>query len=112
LFAVICVAAVVVIAAIVLWARSTTQPMEGQAAAETVLEAEGERALRRSGASRLYFRYSGLDRHHGRLSYVEASAPAKTEFIEGLSCEAAYVAAGRGTCLSAARGVITTYTAL
>jgi hypothetical protein len=60
---------------------------------------------------RVFFRYNGVDSHYGKLAYVEPSQSMTPRFVDELSCEVAYVASDRGICLSARRGVVTTYTA-
>lgn len=57
---------------------------------------------------RVYFRHTGLDSHYGQLAFVDGPGGVR-QFAEGLSCEVAYVGGGRGICLVAKRGVITTY---
>lgn len=61
---------------------------------------------------RIYFRYTGLDSHHGKLAYVEPARSPQPHFVDHLSCEVVYVAGGRGICLTAKRGVFTTYAAV
>ena len=57
---------------------------------------------------RVFFRYTGLDIHYGKLAYVDGPKGA-VQFAEPLSCEVAYVGGGKGICLTAKRGVVTTY---
>jgi dipeptidyl aminopeptidase/acylaminoacyl peptidase len=59
----------------------------------------------------IYFRYTGLDPHYGKLARVRLAGNAKPEFFDAFDCEVVHVAGHRGLCLSARRGVITTYTA-
>lgn len=61
--------------------------------------------------TRVYFRYNGVDTHYGKLAYVSPEKPDAPTFVDSLSCEVVYVAGGEGICLSAKRGVITTYSA-
>ena len=65
---------------------------------------------RRLDAERLYFRYTGMGPNYGRLAFLDEGAT-HAEFHRDLSCEAVHAAGGRGLCLSADRGVVTTYTA-
>lgn len=57
---------------------------------------------------RLFHRYTGLDGNYGKLAYQVGN---ERRYVETLSCDVAYVAGGRGICLMAKRGVITTYSA-
>ena len=59
----------------------------------------------------IYFRYTGLDAHYGKLARVRLTGNAGPEFFDTLDCEVVHVAGRRGLCLSAERGVITTYKA-
>lgn len=61
-------------------------------------------------AERLYFRSTGIGQNYGRLAYLDAET-SQAKFHQNLSCEAVHASNGRGFCLSADRGVITTYTA-
>ncbi len=60
---------------------------------------------------RIFFRYAGVDENYGKLAVVDYSALGAPRFIDGLSCEAVYFAGGNGICLTADRGVFTTYAA-
>jgi hypothetical protein len=60
---------------------------------------------------RLVYRYNGVDSHYGKLAYVDPAQSPQPQFVDSMSCEVAYVAGGRGICLSANRGVLTTYAA-
>ena len=55
------------------------------------------------------FRYTGVDNNYGKLAIVDYDDRANPKFIDGLTCEVVYYAAGRGICLTADRGVLTTY---
>ncbi len=59
----------------------------------------------------VFFRYNGVDSHYGRLAFASYESPDQPQFVDSLSCEVAYVAGGRGICLSANRGMLTTYAA-
>jgi len=63
------------------------------------------------GSKQIFFRYNGVDSHYGQLAVAPYERLDQPHFIENLSCEAAYVAGGRGICLSANRGLFTTYAA-
>ena len=60
---------------------------------------------------RLFFRSTGVDAHYGQAAWVDTAAPRQPHFVESLSCEVVYVGGGQGICLSADRGVLTTYRA-
>jgi hypothetical protein len=60
---------------------------------------------------RFFFRYNGVDSHYGQLAFAPYESPDRPQFADSLFCEAVYVAGGRGICLSADRGMITTYAA-
>lgn len=60
-------------------------------------------------APRILYRYTGVDREYGRLAI---SGPDGTlRFVDGFTCEVVYFAGGSGICLTADRGVFTTYAA-
>ena len=61
-------------------------------------------------ADRLYFRHTAIGPDYGRLAFLEPGSEV-TQFHPSLSCEAVHASGGRGLCLSADRGVFTTYTA-
>ncbi len=60
---------------------------------------------------RIFFRYTGVDDHYGKLAVASLDNLGAPHFIENLSCEVVYFAAGQGVCLQADRGVFTTYAA-
>ena len=62
-------------------------------------------------ARRIYFRYNGVDGNYGRLAFAAPERLDQPSFIETLSCEVAHVSVGRGICLAANRGLLTTYAA-
>ena len=59
----------------------------------------------------LLFRHAGLDNMHGKLGLVPLDALDGPRLMTSRSCERVYFAAGRGVCLSADRGMVTTYRA-
>jgi hypothetical protein len=63
------------------------------------------------GANHVFFRYNGVDSHYGQLAYALYDHLDQPHFIETLSCDVAHVAGGRGICLAADRGLLTTYAA-
>jgi hypothetical protein len=60
---------------------------------------------------RLYFRYNGVDLHYGNVAWIDTAQPSKLHFVDTLRCEVVHVSGGHGICLSADRGVFTTYAA-
>ncbi len=64
-----------------------------------------------SAASRIYFRYTGVDENYGKLAFVSLTNLNAPQFVNGLSCEVVYFANGSGICLQADRGMFTTYAA-
>jgi hypothetical protein len=66
---------------------------------------------RMTATGRLFFRHTGVDAHHGKLAWREAAGQGDAHFVEQLSCEVVHAAGGRGLCLTAKRGVVTTYRA-
>lgn len=60
---------------------------------------------------RIFFRYTGVDSHYGKVAWSDRPRAQKPHFVDSLNCEVVYVAGGRGICLSADRGVFTTYSA-
>jgi hypothetical protein len=62
-------------------------------------------------AQRIFFRSTNPEQHYGELAYVELAALSAPKFLNQWSCESVYVAGGMGSCLTADRGVFTTYTA-
>jgi hypothetical protein len=61
--------------------------------------------------STVFFRYTGVDSHYGKVAWTDSAHARQAHFVESLNCEVVYVAGGRGICLTADRGVFTTYSA-
>jgi dipeptidyl aminopeptidase/acylaminoacyl peptidase len=59
----------------------------------------------------VYFRNTAQDANYGKLARVAVASDAVPEMFGGLDCEVVHVSAGSGVCLSADRGVVTTYAA-
>ena len=81
---------------------SPTQALWSSAAARESL---------REKPRQIFFRYTGLDDHYGKLAVVDFPGPGVPRFIEAFSCNVVHVARGQGICLAADRGMFTTYTA-
>ena len=62
-------------------------------------------------SQRLFFRYNGVHDHYGSVAWVEIANPKDVHFVDSLRCEVVHVSGGHGICLSADRGVFTTYAA-
>jgi WD40-like Beta Propeller Repeat len=60
-------------------------------------------------APHIVFRDTARGDGYGRVGIVPLSKPAARPALTGLTCDRVYVAGGRGLCLLADRGVITTY---
>lgn len=60
---------------------------------------------------RVFFRSTNPEDHYGQLAYVEYPGPLIPKFVEQWNCETIYFAGGKGSCLTADRGVFTSYTA-
>ena len=60
---------------------------------------------------RLFFRYNGVGGHYGQVAWVDTANRANVHFVDSLRCEVVHVSGGHGICLSADRGVFTTYAA-
>lgn len=60
---------------------------------------------------RILFRSTNPENHYGQLAYVEYPGTLTPTFLNQWNCESVYFASGKGSCLTADRGVFTTYTA-
>ncbi len=59
----------------------------------------------------LLFRHTALGDTYGRLAFVRLDHPESPPAVASLRCDRVHFAAGRGVCLTARRGVFTTYEA-
>lgn len=59
----------------------------------------------------LLFRSTALGDTYGRVSVTSLDAPDGRRYVSPLQCDRVHFAAGRGLCLEAKRGVVTTYRA-
>ena len=96
------VAVLVAVAAVVLGAGGKTPVAASAAHAVPV-----SRAL--IDAPHIVFRDTARGTGYGRVAIVPLAHPGARPAITALSCDRVYVAGGRGLCLFANRGVITTY---
>jgi hypothetical protein len=125
IFALLCLVSAITLAAYILWTRTrSVDNAAGVATAENVASATastppaagakdgGEPVTpENKGPKQIFFRYNGADSHYGQLAFAPYESLDQPHFVDNLSCEAAYVAGGRGICLSANRGLFTTYAA-
>ena len=87
-------------------ARIEEEPPANIASARSEIVPQARKAVRR-----IFFRYNALGADYGKLAFVRQGGLEQLEFAGSLSCEAVYVAGGRGICLKADRGFLTTYEA-
>jgi hypothetical protein len=62
-------------------------------------------------ARQIFFRYTGVDDHYGKLAVVDYPGLGVPRFIDALSCDVVYFAQGQGICLFANPPMYTTYAA-
>lgn len=105
-FSAVCLAAIVALSSYLYHAR-LRQPQAGAQASP----AQPAPAALPGGAAtgRIFFRHTGVDAHYGQLAWRDAAG--SVHFAEKLRCEVVHVSGGRGLCLTADRGVVTTYAA-
>ena len=61
--------------------------------------------------ARLFFRHNGVEAHYGSVAWVDTAKLDHVHYVDTLRCEVVHVSGGHGICLSADRGVFTTYAA-
>ena len=98
------VALVVAVVAVVLGAGGKTPVAASASAARAVPVSH---AL--LDAPHVVYRDTSRGADYGRVAIVPLAHPGARPAVTGLSCDRVYVAGGRGLCLFANRGVITTY---
>ena len=110
-FAVLCVVCAAGAAAYVQHAMqrsrsaSASRPVRGA-------DAEGTRPAADTSDAIVLFRSTAMDDSYGKLALAPLDHVADRRIISTLSCDRVDYAAGRGVCLAAARGVLTTYAAI
>jgi hypothetical protein len=62
-------------------------------------------------SARMFFRHNGVEAHYGSLAWADTARLGDVHFVDSLRCEVVHVSGGHGICLSADRGVFTTYAA-
>lgn len=87
---------------------SSAEPTVGRAA---VSPAPLPPAPRKEPAPQIFFRHNGVDSHYGSVAYINAAKVDEVHYVDTLQCEVVHVSGGNGICLSADRGVFTTYAA-
>ncbi len=110
-FAALCVACVVGAAAYVHQAMQRSRSAPARDTAPGLDAAGAEAPADRSDATVL-FRSTALDDSYGKLALAPLDQVAERRVISTLSCDRVDYAGGRGVCLAAARGVLTTYSAI
>lgn len=64
------------------------------------------------GSAAMAFRSTALGQTYGKLGIVRPDAPEDSQTMTALSCERLHVTAGQGICLTAKRGMFTSYGAI
>ena len=107
------VAAAVAVLAYTLMRKPVDEPggAEAPATAAPAITAGGDVA-RLSAAPHLLFRHTAQDAGYMHLSIAPLADPAQPRGTAPLTCERISFSAGRGICLQASRGVLTTYEAV
>ncbi len=112
IFLVLCAASVCLLAAYFVWTRPTADRIAETPSLSQDLGAFESSASTERPPRYLFFRYTGVDDNYGKLALVELQHRDQLRFVEGFSCEAVHFTGGHGICLTADRGVFTTYAAL
>lgn len=103
---------VATVAGLVYWGKTRTIEADGSQINASVQVSGLPDGTDLTLPDRLYFRHNGLGANFGKLAWADLSNPdAAVNYVAELSCESVYVSAGRGICLAADRGVVTTYVA-
>ena len=108
-FALLAVASVAVPAVYVLRARRSASERAGAVPSTPLPPATEVSDLLRPPVA---FRYTGSGDAYGLLVTADLGAPARDETVTTLRCDRLDLAAGQGICLTAERGVFTTYEAI
>ena len=62
-------------------------------------------------ARQIFFRYTGVDDHYGKLAVVDYPGLGVPHFIDSLACDVVHFANGQGICLFTNPPMYTTYAA-
>jgi hypothetical protein len=114
IFLTLCVACVCLLAAYFFWIAHPSAPASKIASADSItkdLEAFNAIGAADRSPRFIFFRYTGVDDNYGKLAVVDVDHRNQLRFVEGFSCEAVHFTGGHGICLTADRGVFTTYAA-
>src|SRR5688572_20329348 len=96
------------LAAYVRWTAPTVGP-DGAGTPGTSSSATIETVRR---APHMLFRHTGLGNAYGRVVLARLAETDDSRVPTSLACDRVHYAAGRGVCLAADRGVVTTYRAI
>jgi hypothetical protein len=105
-FIAICVISAVAIGLYVTFARRATEVVSGATPAAST-DPETIRSI--ASEPHLLFRSTTLDRGYGQVALVPLDALDTPPAFTSLTCERVHFAAGRGVCLTADRGMTTSY---
>lgn len=93
--------------------QQTIEPSVQDAPASAAVEAEPVAAPAPVAYTPdVFFRHTGVDSHYGMLARTRVGRLNEVTYIDKLQCEVVHVSGGKGICLTADRGVFTTYAAL
>ena len=76
-----------------------------------VLPSAAPERIPETPVNRIFFRSTDPEQHYGQLAFVEYPGTLTPHYLDQWNCETVYFAGGKGSCLTADRGVFTTYTA-
>jgi len=110
-FLALCAAFAALATLLIVWSATRERPPSDASVESWGLLAEPASRNQSSVAERIYFRHTDVGSNYGTLAYVDYARPKDRLFVESLSCEAIHASGGRGLCLTADRGVVTTYAA-
>ena len=107
-FVLLCVAVFAALGAYIAATRSTADKATSSSPAAEISASVA--AL--SSRPHVLFRTTALGPTYGRTALAPLEAPASTRAATALACDRVHFAGGRGVCLTANRGVVTTYRAV
>lgn len=93
------------------YAAYVAQGRQAAAALAPPVAAAHPQAVQASGEPQVYFRSTATGETYGRVMVVSAAHPDGERRMTPLQCDRVHYAAGHGICLTAERGVTTTYRA-
>src|SRR5581483_1324683 len=107
LFAGLCAACLALGAGCAVLAAARTQTPAARTAGAPEFDAAAAEALQ--AQPYLVFRSTARDATYGKVALAARAAPDAARVVTPLDCDRVYFAAGKGLCLTADRGVFTTY---